>query len=40
MEIMDKGLLIIPVILFVAGILVSWSLGSSGIELIEKNNRK
>lgn len=40
MEIMDKGYMIIPVILFVGGIIVSWNLGSLGINLVEKNSKK
>jgi hypothetical protein len=35
MEILDKGYMVIPVILFVLGIVVSWHLGSLGIDRIK-----
>ncbi len=40
MEIMDKGYMLVPIILFVGGIIVSWNLGSMGIGLVEKNSKK
>lgn len=40
MEIMDKGFMLVPIILFVGGIIVSWNLGSMGIGLVEKNNKQ
>ena len=40
MEIMDKGYMLVPIILFVGGIIVSWNLGSLGIGLVEKNSKK
>jgi hypothetical protein len=35
MEILDKGYMVIPVILFIVGIAASWHLGSLGIERIK-----
>ncbi|MHB8353674.1 MAG: hypothetical protein ACYDCF_04440 [Burkholderiales bacterium] len=39
-DIMDQGIMIIPIILFIGGILVSWSLGGMGIGLVEKNGKQ
>ncbi len=39
-DIMDQGYMIIPIILFVGGILVSWNLGSMGLSLVEKNSKQ
>ncbi len=39
-DIMDQGYMIIPIILFVGGILVSWNLGARGLELVEKNSKQ
>ncbi len=39
-DIMDQGYMIIPIILFVGGILVSWNLGSLAIGLVEKNGKQ
>ncbi len=40
MEIMDKGYMVIPVILFVVGIIVSATLGGMGAEIVRKNSEK
>lgn len=40
MEIMEKGWMIIPVVLFGAGILASWALGGMGIELVAKSPKQ
>lgn len=40
MEIMDKGYMVIPVILFVLGIIVSATLGGMGAALLTKNDKK
>ncbi|KXW58525.1 MULTISPECIES: hypothetical protein [Ferrovum] len=40
MEIMDKGYMIIPVILFVGGILVSLSLGGMGVDILANDQKK
>jgi hypothetical protein len=37
MEIMGKGYMIIPVILFVAGIIVSFRLSSLGVERVQED---
>ena len=39
-DIMDQGIMIIPIILFIGGILASWSLGGMGIGLVERNNKQ
>jgi len=39
-DIMDQGIMIIPIILFIGGILVSSNLGSMGIGLVERNNKQ
>jgi hypothetical protein len=38
MEVMNTGYMIIPVILFVSGIIVSFALSSMGIERLEDDN--
>ncbi|WP_297448203.1 hypothetical protein [Ferrovum sp.] len=40
MEIMDKGYMIIPVILFVGGILVSLSLAGLGVDILANDQKK
>ncbi len=40
MEIMDKGYMIIPVVLFVLGIIVSATLGGMGADIVSKNSKK
>ena len=39
-DIMDQGFMIIPIILFVGGIVVSWNLGAMGLGLVEKNSKQ
>ncbi len=39
-DIMDQGYMIIPIILFVGGIVISWNLGKLGAGLVEKNQKR
>ncbi len=39
-DIMDQGVMIVPIILFVGGILVSWTLGGNAIRIVEQNKDK
>ncbi len=39
-DIMGQGYMIIPIILFVGGIVVSWNLGSLGIGLVKKSDKQ
>jgi len=39
-DIMDQGIMIIPIILFIGGIVVSWNLGGMGLGLVEKNSKQ
>ena len=39
-DIMDQGIMIIPIILFIGGIVVSWNLGSMGLGLVERNSKQ
>lgn len=40
MEVMNKGYMIIPVILFVGGIIVSLALGGMGLDQLAKDQKK
>ncbi len=40
MEIMEKGWMIIPVVLFGGGILVSWALGGMGIDMVASRSKQ
>lgn len=40
MEVMNKGYMIIPVILFVGGILVSLTLGGMGVSILARDQKK
>lgn len=39
-DIMDSGYMIVPVILFVGGLIISWNLGSLGINIVGKGQNK
>lgn len=38
-DIMDSGFMIVPIILFVGGMIVSWNLGTLAIGLVEKESK-
>ncbi len=40
MEIMEKGWMIIPVVLFGGGIIASWALGGMGIDLVARSKKE